>query len=180
MKRHTRLPLLVVAAALLGAPALEAQHARGGPDAPGGMMSLLDPLEVALEHRQELELTGEQVEAVQAAHAASMERTADARERAQPLVEQMQERMRQMQGMRGQRGQGMQGQRGQGMRGEQSRGEGSPMMGRMMDEETHEAVQVLREEYGANMEFLETRLTDEQVRALRELMRPERPDPRTR
>ena len=176
MNGHPRLPLFLVAATLLFAPALEAQQMRGGPGGPGGLMTLVDPLELALEHREDLELIGDQTRALQAEHTASIERTGEARRIVQPLVEEMQERMRQM---RGQRGQGMQGQRGQGMQGQRGQGMqrgASPMMAQM-DQGTREAVAILQEEYAANMEFLSTQLTDDQARALRELIERERPTP---
>lgn len=176
-----RLQLLFAGLLLLGTSGLDAQQARPG-GGPGGQMGpLVDPIEVALEHHADLGLSSEVVAHLQAYHAASLERTKEAREVAAPMLE----RMRQMQDRPG----GMQGQRGQGQRAQGQRGSGSGMQGQgqrgggagmNMDENVMHALQTLRGEYEESRKALLTHLDDEQTTRLRALMQRNRAGPGAR
>lgn len=196
-----RLALPAMAAALLGtfmvigAPALDAQEMRGG----GGMgmgMGLNDPLATALEHREALELTQDQIAFVEGLHMASLARTEDAREVVSALREEMGERMEAMRADReemaerraemaerraemddgdgdmAERRAEMRRERAEMMqhRGEMMREQGA-MEGMQMDAGTRAAVRTLRAEYANNLAELRERLQDQQLTQLRRLMR---------
>jgi hypothetical protein len=195
-----RMALSTVTAAFLGtlfaagAPAVEAQQMRSGQAMGQGVWN--DPLELALEHREALALTGEQIGFIELLHVASLERTGDAREIVMTLRDEMQEhaeRMRETRGemlqrrgeRMGERGERTQDQeemqerrremmreRGEMMerRGEMMQERGA-MMSERMDDNTRAAIQTLRTEYANNLAELSERLEPEQMAQLRRLTR---------
>jgi chromosome segregation ATPase len=118
MHTFARLSAILATLLLVAVPSIEAQQMRGG--GPGGMMSaLVDPVEVALENSAELGLTAEQVAQLEAYRVLSLERTADAREVAAPMIERMRQmrenagEMRERRGEMQERRAGMQERRGE-------------------------------------------------------------------
>jgi hypothetical protein len=180
--RTPRTFLMALVAGLFLLPVQGEAQARGQ-GGPGGPMMMMagDPVERVLEHAEALELTLEQRSELEAFHAASLGRSAEARELVKEMRERMEARRDAMRSERGERPRGdrMRGERpregrarGERPRGDQTRGERGSMT---MDPALREAMETIREERRAGMELVRSTLDAEQLEKLRELRRPERP-----
>lgn len=183
---HTpRIVLSTFLAVFFLLPAAGDAQMRGqaGPGVP--MMMAADPVELALDHAETLGLDPTQRSALEAFRAASLERSAEARQQLDSARERMRERMEsRREAARGERPGRERGEwtRGERPRGESARGERArpPRVEgargeRRMNPALREALQTVREEQRAGMALLRETLSTEQRSELRQLLRRDRP-----